>query len=213
MLVSCDDPGPTSGARFGSPGQPLPNRHRPAHDTRLTWCDHPTQPLLPCGSRTSRPAPAPVLLPTAHPHDATPLSAHYTQCWPWQDPDLWTCPVNPHLMYIWCNIYLFIYLLHAVLRTPRHPARPLGARTDSHWQGARSTLPRHRTSTPPTLPSAPFSATHCHALHATQHSARTSSHPTPPSNLPRHPTAASHTAPTTPLSNHCNGPLTHILPS
>jgi hypothetical protein len=25
-----------------------------------------------------------------------------------QDPDLWTCPVNPHLMYIWCNIYLFI---------------------------------------------------------------------------------------------------------
>jgi hypothetical protein len=24
-------------------------------------------------------------------------------------PDLWTCPVNPHLMYIWCNIYLFIY--------------------------------------------------------------------------------------------------------
>jgi hypothetical protein len=20
------------------------------------------------------------------------------------------CPVNPHLMYIWCNIYLFIYL-------------------------------------------------------------------------------------------------------
>jgi hypothetical protein len=20
---------------------------------------------------------------------------------------LWTCPVNPHLMYIWCNIYLF----------------------------------------------------------------------------------------------------------
>jgi hypothetical protein len=28
---------------------------------------------------------------------------------PWQDPELWTCPVNPHLMYIWCNIYLFIY--------------------------------------------------------------------------------------------------------
>jgi hypothetical protein len=24
---------------------------------------------------------------------------------PWQDPDLWTFPVNPHLMYIWCNIY------------------------------------------------------------------------------------------------------------
>jgi hypothetical protein len=27
---------------------------------------------------------------------------------PWQDPDLWTCPVNPHLMHIGCNIYLFI---------------------------------------------------------------------------------------------------------
>jgi hypothetical protein len=25
-------------------------------------------------------------------------------------PDLWTCLVNPHLMYISCNIYLFIYL-------------------------------------------------------------------------------------------------------
>jgi hypothetical protein len=21
---------------------------------------------------------------------------------------LWTCPVNPHLMYIWCNIYLLM---------------------------------------------------------------------------------------------------------
>jgi hypothetical protein len=28
-----------------------------------------------------------------------------------QDPDLWTCPVNPHLMHIGCNIYLFIYLI------------------------------------------------------------------------------------------------------
>jgi hypothetical protein len=27
---------------------------------------------------------------------------------PWQEADLWTCPMNPHLMYIWCNIYLFI---------------------------------------------------------------------------------------------------------
>jgi hypothetical protein len=30
---------------------------------------------------------------------------------PWQDPDLWTCPVNPHLMYIWCNIYFIMYVL------------------------------------------------------------------------------------------------------
>jgi hypothetical protein len=22
---------------------------------------------------------------------------------------LWTCPMNPHLMYIWCDVYLFIY--------------------------------------------------------------------------------------------------------
>jgi hypothetical protein len=28
---------------------------------------------------------------------------------PWQDPGLWTCPVNPNLMYIWCNIYLFVF--------------------------------------------------------------------------------------------------------
>jgi hypothetical protein len=26
----------------------------------------------------------------------------------WQDADLWTCPVNPHLMCTWWNIYLFI---------------------------------------------------------------------------------------------------------
>jgi hypothetical protein len=32
---------------------------------------------------------------------------------PWQDPDLWTCPVNPHLMCIWRNIYLFIYSVRA----------------------------------------------------------------------------------------------------
>jgi hypothetical protein len=33
---------------------------------------------------------------------------HSRNAKPWQDPDrLWTCPVNPHLMYIWCNIYLF----------------------------------------------------------------------------------------------------------
>jgi hypothetical protein len=29
-------------------------------------------------------------------------------------PDLWTCPVNPHLMHIGCNIYLFIYFLQMV---------------------------------------------------------------------------------------------------
>jgi hypothetical protein len=43
---------------------------------------------------------------------------------PWQDPDLWTCPVNPHLMYIWCNIYLFIYL-HGK-RTAFQVAAPAG---------------------------------------------------------------------------------------
>jgi hypothetical protein len=37
---------------------------------------------------------------------------------PWQDPDLWTCPVNPHLMHIGCNIYLFIYSWAALLLSP-----------------------------------------------------------------------------------------------
>jgi hypothetical protein len=30
---------------------------------------------------------------------------------PWQVPDLWTCLVNPHLMNISCNIYLFIIII------------------------------------------------------------------------------------------------------
>jgi hypothetical protein len=38
---------------------------------------------------------------------------------PWQDPDLWTCPVNPHLMHIGCNIYLFIYHHHPINQAAR----------------------------------------------------------------------------------------------
>jgi hypothetical protein len=169
MLVSCDDPGPTSGARFGSPGQPLPTRHRPArpNDTRLTWCDHPTQrpsspvapapiapapapvllptthphdatPLsaLPVAPAPLAPAPAPALLPTAHPHDATPLSAHYTQC---------------------CA-------LHATQYDPSAPAlNPIGRAHAAPCFGTPHLLP-------PDCPVHPLSATHCRALHATQRS-------------------------------------------
>jgi hypothetical protein len=49
---------------------------------------------------------------------------------PWQDPDLWTCPVNPHLMYIWCNIYLFIYA-----GSWEEAAPAAGGRGESGWAG------------------------------------------------------------------------------
>jgi hypothetical protein len=48
------------------------------------------------------------------------------------------CPVNPHLMYIWCNIYLFIYLFMAVGAL---------AHNNSHVQ-LRSQLHTRRTPVP-----------------------------------------------------------------
>jgi hypothetical protein len=45
---------------------------------------------------------------------------------PWQVPDLWTCPVNPHLMNISCNIYLFIYLFMCDTSGARLDAAPVG---------------------------------------------------------------------------------------
>jgi hypothetical protein len=60
------------------------------------------------------------------------MSTSFRPAWltqtPWQDPDLWTCPVNPHLMYIWCNIYLFIYHSDSDSESVRQrgpPVRPI----------------------------------------------------------------------------------------
>jgi hypothetical protein len=37
--MSCDFPAPTSGSRYGIPGQPLPTQHSPARpdETRMNW--------------------------------------------------------------------------------------------------------------------------------------------------------------------------------
>jgi hypothetical protein len=41
---------------------------------------------------------------------------------PWQDLVLWTCPVNPHLMNISCNI-IIIMAMHCWLDMPLHLSR------------------------------------------------------------------------------------------